>query len=74
MTCPTRRAAARISSHGINTYLYTFLYTPIADPLNNTTYCHGEACHGAELAYVFHSAGLDKPYHFMNEVSCSMIT
>jgi acetylcholinesterase/cholinesterase len=57
-TCSIRKAAQSLSQR-VPTYLFVFEYSPIVDPLNNTTYCkHGRSCHGADLTYVFHSAKL----------------
>lgn len=36
--------------------MYTFLDSPNNDTFNGASYCQGQACHGSELVFVFHSA------------------
>jgi len=71
MGCPTRRAAEALS-HNSPTYLFEFLHPPYADPMNNSSYCKNQVCHGADLGYVFHSsqfAGF--PFHSPEESELS---
>lgn len=53
--CPLRRIARALSSLSIDVRYYAFMYSPIADPINNTTYCVNAACHGADLSFEFHT-------------------
>lgn len=52
--CPMRRVAQMLSSI-VDVRYYAFMYAPIADPINNSSYCARAACHGAELAFEFHT-------------------
>jgi carboxylesterase type B len=38
--------------------LFQFAVEPSADPMNGAAYCKGYSCHGAELAFVFHSQSI----------------
>ncbi len=80
--CPSRRAAMALSVSAttylypllLSLFLirsdienrYEFLYSPIQDPFNPASYCKGNACHGSEIVFVFHSAGFLNGGHFYN--------
>ncbi len=49
----------------ISTYLFIFEHSPYRDPMNNNSFCYPYACHGAEVAYVFHSEDFSG-FHFVN--------
>ena len=71
MTCSTRAAARALSNQGVPTYLYLFLYPPVLDPMNDSSYCKGEVCHGAELGFVFHSSAF-AGFPFANEAEVNL--
>ncbi|KAH3756481.1 D2 protein [Pelomyxa schiedti] len=64
MICPARQALRATTAYGIPSYSYIFAYPPVQDPMNNSTGCIGQVCHGAELAYVFESASFVPGYCF----------
>jgi len=62
--CLTRHTARSASALGSPTYLYHYNHSSSFDPWGRDfAFCNGHACHGSELAFVFHSA---QPYHKFN--------
>lgn len=58
MICSSRAIARSMASFGAPVALTAFMYDPPLDPINPLPECENlAACHGAELAFVFHSKG-----------------
>lgn len=56
MICPARAIARHMADYGAPVALTSFMYAPPMDPINESPQCEGQAaCHGAELAYTYHS-------------------
>ena len=56
MICPSRAIARHMASYGAPVALTAFMYAPPMDPINESPECENQAaCHGAELAFTYHS-------------------